>query len=235
MNLTFILLQITTPGAPVDTVGGTTLGADESVSLMDLALLGGWAMIPLIILSFLGIYIFVERYLALKKASKTPAGFMDRIRNMVVAEDFHGARRLCAETSTPVARMVDKGISKLGFPLKNIEAAIENVGKIEINRLEQNLPVLATVAGAAPMLGFLGTVTGMIQAFMAIAQAEGSVSPKDLSGGIYQAMVTTAVGLIIGLPAYVGYNYLVNKTDTIVHNMEYTAIEFIDLLEEPQA
>jgi biopolymer transport protein ExbB len=160
---------------------------------------------------------------------------MDRIKNMVVAEDFHGARRLCAETGTPVARMVDKGISKLGFPLKNIEAAIENVGKIEINRLEQNLPVLATVAGAAPMLGFLGTVTGMIQAFMSIAQAEGSVSPKDLSGGIYQAMVTTAVGLIIGLPAYVGYNYLVNKTDTIVHKMEYTAIEFIDLLEEPQA
>lgn len=233
MNL--VLLQLTTPSVPADTTAGLAIGTSESVSLWDLALLGGWAMIPLLILSLIGIYIFAERYLALKRASTTPSGFMDRIKSMVVSEDFHGARRLCAETKTPVARMVDKGISKLGYPLKNIEAAIENVGKIEINRLEKNLSTLATVAGAAPMLGFLGTVTGMIQAFMAIAQAEGSVGPKELSGGIYQAMVTTAVGLIIGLPAYVGYNYLVSKTDSIVHNMEYTAIEFIDLLEEPQA
>ena len=141
---------------------------------------------------------------------------------------------LCAQTNTPVARMISKGISRIGSPLKNIETSIENVGKIEVSRLEKGLSALGTIAGAAPMLGFLGTVTGMIGAFIAIAQAEGAVSPKLLSGGIYEAMVTTATGLIIGLPAYVGYNYLVSKIDNIVHDMEYSSIEFLDLLQEPQ-
>jgi len=153
---------------------------------------------------------------------------------MVLAGDINGAKLLCAQTNSPVSRMLQKGISRIGNPLKDIEAAIENVGKIEVSYLEKNLSALATVAGAAPMLGFLGTVTGMIQAFIAIAQAEGSVSPKLLSSGIYEAMVTTATGLIIGLPAYVGYNYLVSKIDKIVHTMEYSAIEFMDLLQEPQ-
>ncbi|MDX5346429.1 MAG: MotA/TolQ/ExbB proton channel family protein [Hymenobacteraceae bacterium] len=213
---------------------GTEEAANESVSLLDLALAGGWAMIPLLLLSVLAVYIFVERYLTLKKASKTPDGFMENIKRMVLAGDIEGARRLCVQSDTPVSRMLEKGISRIGSPLKNIEASIENVGKIEISRLEKNLTALATVAGAAPMLGFLGTVTGMIAAFIAIAQAEGTVSPKLLSSGIYQAMVTTATGLIIGLPAYIAYNYLVSKIDSIVHSMEYSSIEFIDLLQEPQ-
>nr|WP_076666321.1 MotA/TolQ/ExbB proton channel family protein [Pontibacter indicus] len=208
--------------------------AENSVSLMDLAMAGGWAMIPLLLLSLAAVYIFFERYLTLKKASKNPDGFSDRIKSMVLAGDINGARMLCAQTNTPVARMLGKGISRIGNPLKNIETSIENVGKIEISKLERNLASLATIAGAAPMLGFLGTVTGMIQAFIAIAQAEGTISPQLLSAGIYQAMVTTATGLIIGLPAYVGYNYLVSKIDNIVHGMEYTSIEFIDLLQEPQ-
>ncbi|WP_116543514.1 MotA/TolQ/ExbB proton channel family protein [Pontibacter virosus] len=208
--------------------------AESSVSLLDLAMAGGWAMIPLLLLSLAAVYIFFERYLTLKKAAKNPDGFSDRIKSMVLAGDINGARMLCAQTNTPVARMLGKGVSRIGNPLKNIETSIENVGKIEISRLERNLAALATIAGAAPMLGFLGTVTGMIQAFIAIAQAEGSVSPQLLSAGIYQAMVTTAAGLMIGLPAYVGYNYLVSKIDNIVHAMEYSSIEFIDLLQEPQ-
>ncbi|WP_188500360.1 MotA/TolQ/ExbB proton channel family protein [Pontibacter amylolyticus] len=208
--------------------------AENSVSLMDLAMAGGWAMIPLLLLSLAAVYIFFERYLTLMKAAKNPDGFSDRIKSMVLAGDINGARMLCAQTNTPVARMLGKGISRIGNPLKNIETSIENVGKIEISKLERNLASLATIAGAAPMLGFLGTVTGMIQAFIAIAQAEGTISPQLLSAGIYQAMVTTATGLIIGLPAYVGYNYLVSKIDNIVHGMEYSSIEFIDLLQEPQ-
>jgi biopolymer transport protein ExbB len=231
-----ILLQITT--ATTDSVTATTPGAattPESVSLLDLALAGGWAMIPLLLLSAAGLYIFVERYLALKKAAAaSSASFVDKIKSMVLAGDINGARMLCAQTNSPVSRMLQKGISRIGHPLKDIEAAIENVGKIEVSALEKGLSSLATVAGAAPMLGFLGTVTGMIQAFIAIAQAEGSVSPKLLSSGIYEAMVTTAAGLIIGLPAYVGYNYLVAKTNKVVHAMEYSAIEFMDLLQEPQ-
>ena len=192
-------------------------------------------MFPLAALSIVAIYIFVERYLTIKKAAQNPAGFNGRLKSLVLAGDVQGARMLCAQTNSPVSRMLEKGITRIGHPLKNIEASIENVGKIEVARLEKGLSGLATVAGAAPMLGFLGTVTGMIGAFIAIAQAEGSISPKLLSGGIYEAMVTTATGLIIGLPAYVGYNFLVAKIDSIVHDMEYSSIEFIDLLQEPQA
>ena len=231
-----LLLQISVPQADsAATVLSNTPATAESVSILDLAIHGGWAMIPLLLLSLVAIYIFVERYLAIKKADTTSDGFIDRIKSLVLAGDINGARRLCTQTNTPVSRMIDKGISKLGFPLNNIEASIENQGKIEISRLEKNLAGLATIAGAAPMLGFLGTVTGMIQAFMAIAQAEGQVGPKELSGGIYEAMVTTAAGLIIGLPAYIGYNYLVGKTDKVVHDMEFTSVEFIELLQEPQA
>ena len=235
--MTSLLLQITTAATADTTVAlaeGAGAAADASVSLWDLTMAGGWAMIPLAILSLAGIYIFVERYLTLKKASKIPEGFNDRIKSMVLAGDINGAKMLCAQTNTPVARMISKGISRIGSPLKNIETSIENVGKIEVSRLEKGLSALGTIAGAAPMLGFLGTVTGMIGAFIAIAQAEGAVSPKLLSGGIYEAMVTTATGLIIGLPAYVGYNYLVSKIDNIVHDMEYSSIEFLDLLQEPQ-
>jgi biopolymer transport protein ExbB len=233
--MTSLFLQITT--APADTTSMLADGAEtanSSVSLMDLAMAGGWAMIPLLLLSLAAVYIFFERYLTLKKAAKNPDGFSDRIKSMVLAGDINGARMMCAQTNTPVSRMLGKGVSRIGNPLKNIETSIENVGKIEISKLERNLAALATIAGAAPMLGFLGTVTGMIQAFIAIAQAEGSVSPQLLSSGIYQAMVTTATGLMIGLPAYVGYNYLVSKIDNIVHGMEYSSIEFIDLLQEPQ-
>ena len=191
-------------------------------------------MIPILLLSIVAVIIFVERFLTLRKAGETPSDFTDDIRAKVVAGDINGARMVCAQTSTPVARMIEKGLSRLGSPLKNIEVSIENVGKIEIYKLEKNLGVLATISGVAPMIGFLGTVTGMIQAFIAIAQEEGSVSPKLLSSGIYEAMVTTAAGLTVGIIAYLGYNFLVTRMQKVIHRMEYSAIEFIDLLQEPK-
>lgn len=206
----------------------------ETITVLELLMNGGFMMIPLILLWIGAIYIFVERLLILKNASKTPVDFKDQIRTKVRYGDVEGAKMVCAETDTPVARMIEKGISKIGSPLKNIEVSIENTGKIEIYRLEKNLSLLATISGAAPMIGFLGTVTGMIQAFIAIAQEEGAVSPKLLSSGIYEAMITTAAGLFVGILAYLGYNYLVARVQKLIHMMEYTAIDFVDLLQEPQ-
>lgn len=211
-----------------------TTQAAESVSLLDLLLKGGFMMIPILLLSMLGVYIFVERFLTINKATKTPETFMDQIKQLVLAGDISAAKLLCGQTATPIARMIEKGISRIGNPMKNIEVSIENVGKIEIYRLEKNLSLLATISGAAPMIGFLGTVTGMIQAFISIAQEEGVVSPKLLSSGIYEAMITTAAGLLIGILAYLAYNFLVTRVQNLIHKMEYTSIDFIDLLQEPQ-
>lgn len=189
-------------------------------------------MIPLLVLSVLAIYIIVERILTLKKATTKPEEFMSKVKLRVQQGDLQGARLLCSQENTPVARMIDKGLNRIGSPLKNIEVAIENVGRVEIYFLEKNLNVLATISGAAPMIGFFGTVTGMIQAFISIAQEEGSVSPKLLSSGIYEAMVTTAAGLFVGIIAYIGYNYLVAQLSKAIHKMEYSTIEFIDLLQD---
>jgi biopolymer transport protein ExbB len=159
---------------------------------------------------------------------------MNKVKELVLKGDINGAKMLCAQNQTPVARMIEKGIARIGSPLKTIEASIENVGKIEVFKLEKNLATLATIAGAAPMMGFLGTVLGMVSAFMAIAQEEGSVSPKLLSQGMYTAMITTVGGLIVGILAYLAYNYLVSRVQKVVHKMEYTSIDFIDLLQEPR-
>lgn len=225
------LLQITTDTA-VDTTAYEN--AAESVRVIDLLYKGGYVMIPLIILSIVAIYIFVERTLTIKKASRVPEQFTEKIRALVSSGDISGARLVCSQTDSPVARMIEKGVTRIGSPLKTIEASIENVGKIEIYRLEKNLTLLATISGAAPMIGFLGTVTGMIQAFIAIAQEEGNVSPQLLSTGIYEPMVTTATGLAVGIIAYLGYNYLIAQVNKVVHKMEYTSIDFIDLLQEPR-
>jgi biopolymer transport protein ExbB len=159
---------------------------------------------------------------------------MNRVKESVLKGDINGAKFLCAQQDSPVARMIQKGLSRIGSPLKNIEASIENVGKLEIFKLEKNLSSIATIAGAAPMMGFLGTVIGMVEAFIAIAQEEGTVSPKLLSSGIYTAMITTVAGLIVGIMAYLAYNFLITRVQKVIHKMEYTSIEFIDLLQEPQ-
>lgn len=225
------LLQITT-GGEIDTTAVTS-GA-ESLRVIDLLLKGGFVMIPLLILLFITIYIFVERILTIQKAARVPEQFTEKIRRLVSTGDISGARLICSQTDTPIARMIEKGISRIGTPLKAIEDAIENVGKLELYRLEKNLTLLATISGAAPMIGFLGTVTGMIQAFIAIAQEEGNVSPRLLSTGIYEAMITTAGGLAVGILAYLGYNYLIAQVNKVVHKMEFTSIDFIDLLQEPR-
>lgn len=211
-----------------------TTSADQSVSVLDLAISGGPLMIPIVLSCFLAIYVFIERLLTINKANQSPDAFMGKVKELVLRGDINGARVLCAQYDTPVARMIEKGVSRIGSPLKNIEASIENVGKIEMFKLERNLSIIATVAGAAPMMGFLGTVMGMVTAFISIAQEEGSVSPKLLADGIYTAMVTTVAGLIVGIIAYLGYNYLVTRVSKVVHRMEYSSIEFVDLLQEPK-
>jgi biopolymer transport protein ExbB len=222
-----IFAQIVTTGQPVVT-------PDQAISVWDLAMAGGILMIPILISSLFAIYIFVERVRTINKANESPDAFMGKIKELVLKGDINSAKMVCAQHDTPVARMIEKGVSRIGSPLKNIEASIENVGKIELFKLEKNLSVLATVAGVAPMMGFLGTVIGMVQAFISIAQEEGSVSPKLLADGIYTAMITTVAGLIVGIIAYLGYNFLVTRVSKVVHKMEYSAIEFIDLLQEPR-
>lgn len=208
--------------------------AQQSLSIIDLILRGGFMMYPIIALSVFAIYIFFERLLTINKANQDPDTFMTQVKGLVLKGDINGARLLCSQNDSPVARMIEKGIARIGSPLKTIEASIENVGKLEIFRLEKNLSVLATISGAAPMMGFLGTVIGMVQAFIAISQEEGSVSPKLLADGIYAAMMTTVAGLIVGIIAYLAYNFLVTRVQKIIHKMEYTSIDFIDLLQEPR-
>jgi len=208
--------------------------AAQSLSALNLALKGGPLMIPIALSSIVAVYIFIERWMTVNKADQSPESFMEKIKELVSKGDVNGAKILCGQYDSPVARMIEKGLSRIGSPLKTIEASVENVAKIELFRLEKNLSILATVAGAAPMMGFLGTVLGMVQAFISIAQEEGTISPKLLSSGIYEAMITTVAGLIVGIIAYLGYNFLVTRVSKLVHKMEYSAIEFIDLLQEPR-
>lgn len=191
-------------------------------------------MIPIILSSFIAVYVFVERMLTVNKANQSPDAFIGHIKELVLKGDINGAKLLCSQFDSPIARMIEKGVARIGSPLKTIEASIENVAKLELFKLEKNLSILATVSGSAPMMGFLGTVIGMVQAFISIAQEEGSVSPKLLSSGIYTAMITTVAGLVVGIIAYLAYNYLVTRVSKVVHKMEYSSIEFIDLLQEPR-
>jgi biopolymer transport protein ExbB len=203
----------------------------DQITVMELLFKGGFMMLPLLILFVITIYILIEKILILNKESKSPKGFTDEIISRVKNDDINGAKLVCNDTNNPVSRMILKGLNKLNPSLKNIESSIENVGKIEIYNLEKNLSLLATISGAAPMIGFLGTVTGMIQAFISIAEEEGAVSPKLLSSGIYEAMLTTAAGLFVGIIAYLSYNYLVSRVEKLIHKMEYTTIEFIETLQ----
>jgi biopolymer transport protein ExbB len=215
----------------VDTTAVTA--ASSGMSLWRLFLSGGIFMLPIFGLLVLAVYIIIERYLTIKKANKSPDHFLEQIRKYVKNGEIDKAQAFCHATNTPFSRMISKGISRLGSSLEDITASIENVGKLEVYRLEKSLFLLAMVAGAAPMLGFLGTVTGMIQAFMTISTLTESVKPSDLASGIYEAMVTTAAGLIVGIPAYLGYNLLVGMISNVIYRMEVTTTHFIDLLQEP--
>tara|TARA_Y200000002_G_C22621023_1_gene638174 strand:- start:476 stop:1165 length:690 start_codon:yes stop_codon:yes gene_type:complete len=207
------------------------INSPQEITVLELLFKGGFMMLPLLILFFFTIYIFIEKILIINRESKSPKNFNEEIINRIKNDDINGAKLVCEDINNPVSRMILKGLDKLHTNLKNIETSIENVGKIEIYNLEKKLSMLATISGAAPMIGFLGTVTGMIQAFISIAEEEGAVSPKLLSSGIYEAMLTTAAGLFVGIIAYLAYNYLVTRVEKLIHNMEYTTIEFIETLQ----
>ena len=206
---------------------------DISMPLWELALKGGWIMIPIMLLSVIAVYIFVERYFAIHKAAKTDENFMNRIKDYIHDGKIESALTLCQSTDSPIARMIEKGIQRIGRPLNDINAAIENVGRLEVFKLERGLPALATAAGGAPMIGFLGTVTGMIRAFYDMTMAGNNVDVQVLSGGIYEALVTTVAGLVVGIIAYFGYNVLVANIEKVVNDLEAHTIEFMDLLNEP--
>jgi len=222
--MTFFLLQADT----------TAAGAQmDSIALIDLLMKGGVLMIPLAILLIVAIYIFFERWFTIKKASKIDPNFMNNIKDYVANGNIDAAKTLCKNTDSPIARMIAKGLSRLGKPLKNIEVAIENTGKLQVYKMEKSLVTLATISGAAPMLGFLGTVLGMIGAFYNLAQSGGEGGADILANDIYQALVTTATGLAIGILAYIGYNSLVSMVEKVIFKMEANTVEFIDLLQEP--
>lgn len=205
--------------------------ASTDLSLLDLILAGGWIMIPLFLLLFVSVYIILERYLTIRKAGAVPESFMPGIRGLMVKGDLQGAKMLCAQNPTPLARMVEKGIRRVGLPLKEIETSVENVGKIEIARLEKNINVLGIVAGVAPMLGFVGTIIGVIKIFYAISST-GDFGIAQISGGLYTKMVTSAAGLIVGIVAHVGYHWLSIMVERMVFRMENSAIEFMDILQD---
>lgn len=219
-----ILLQVPAEAAE--------LAAGEKTSILDLMMKGGIVLIPIAVMFIAAIYIFIERWLTIRKAAKVDSKFMLNIRDYVTSGNIEAAKMLCKNTDTPIARMIQKGVMRIGKPLKNIEVAIENVGKLEIYKMENNLATMATISGAAPMIGFLGTVTGMIKAFFELASND-TVAPADLAGGIYEAMITTAAGLAVGIVAYVGYNLLIALVEKVVYKMEATSVEFMDLLQEP--
>lgn len=190
-------------------------------------------MIPIAVLSLIAVYIFFERFFAIKRAAKVDENFMNRIKDYIHDDKLDSALALCQSMNNPVARMIEKGVSRIGRPLNDISAAIENVGKLEIYKLEKGLPTLATVAGAAPMIGFLGTVMGMIRAFYDMSMAGSNIDVALLSNGIYTAMVTTMAGLMVGIVAYLGYNAMVARVEKVVFKLEATTTEFMDLLNEP--
>jgi biopolymer transport protein ExbB len=228
------MLQINLGGQPMDMSFETEPVAKEGLNVLDLTMKGGWIMLPILALSIVAVYIFVERWMAILKAKQEDKMFMQNIKTAIHKGDIEKALELCRQQDTPVARMIEKGVLRIGRPLNDVNAAIENVGKLEVFQLEKGLPTLATVAGAAPMIGFLGTVMGMIRAFYDMATVEGgNLNVSLLSNGIYTAMVTTVAGLTVGIIGYLGYNILVAKVDKVVNLLELRTTEFMDLLNEP--
>lgn len=214
----------------------TGAAAHESLSIgfWDLFMSGGWLMWVLVALAAVMIFIFVERFIAIRKATRLDNLFMNRIRDYISEGNINGAIDLCRRTDSPVARMIEKGIERIGRPMSDIQTAIENVANVEVAKLESGLPWLASISGGAPMIGFLGTVVGMVQVFIDMsANQSGAIELAQLSAGMYVAMVTTVGGLLVGIPAYFGHNYLVARVEKLVFRMEATTIAFMDILNQP--
>ena len=234
--MNFLLLQIPTAidSLVEDTEQITEKTTEKTLSIIELITSGGvggnLVMGTLGVLSIFAIYILIERYSAIKKASREDKSFLKSIQNFVEAKDIEAAKTLCKNTDSPISRMIEKGVNRIDKPMTDISAAIENQGKLEVFKMENNLANLATISGAAPMIGFLGTVIGMIVAFHEMASAGGNIDVAMLSQGIYTAMVTTVAGLVVGIIAFIAYNYLVSKVDKVVFMLEAKTTEFLDLL-----
>ncbi len=233
-----IVLQNTLQGATTAAQAAEEVQqVEKTLSISELIFnsgIGGQVVIGiLLIMLAVALYIYFERLSAIKAASRIDPNFMHQIRDHVTNGKLDAAKILCAQVKSPAARLIEKGISRIGKPLDDINKAIENAGSLEIYKLEKNVSILATIAGAAPMIGFLGTVVGMILAFHEMATSSGQAEMGSLAGGIYTAMTTTVAGLVVGIIAYIAYNHLVVKTDKVVHQMEAQSIEFLDLLNEP--
>ena len=229
------LLQSLTNGAmsqalPSEAVAQPT---EIKLSILDLAMKGGWIMLVLAVLSIIAVYIFIERYIVLKRATQIEKSFMERIREYMKDGKIESAKALCHGSDTPVARMIEKGLSRIGRPLNDINTAIENVGNIEVGKLEKGVTLLSMIASASPMIGFLGTVTGMIRAFYNMSMAGNNIDIELLSSGIYEAMVTTVGGLIVGIIAYIFYTIIVARIQDVVNLLEAKTTEFMDVLNEP--
>lgn len=231
--MTFIVAQ----AALADTLSGnpvlTEVSGEAHMNLWDMATKGGWIMIVLAILSIVCFYIFFERLSVIRKAGKDDPLFMERIRDYIRTGEIKSAVNYCRMTNTPAAHLIEKGISRMGHPVQDVQAAIENTGNIEVAKLENGLAIISTIASGAPMIGFLGTVTGMVRAFYEMANAGNNIDITLLSSGIYEAMVTTVGGLIVGIVAMFAYNYLVTRVDKVVSQMEAKTLAFMDLLNEP--
>jgi biopolymer transport protein ExbB len=218
-----------------DTVAAGTSAAataDQHIQLFDLLMKGGVLMIPLGILSVIAVFVFVERYITIAKAGRMEDNFMPMIRDYITIGNIAAARSIAKNTHNPAARMIDKGLQRIGKPIENIEKSMENVGKLEIYKMEKNLTILSIIAGIAPMFGFLGTIAGMIQTFFNISITS-DITLGTIAGGIYVKMITSATGLIIGIVAYIGYSFLNAQIDKVINKMEGASAEFIDILQEP--
>ncbi len=206
----------------------------EKMNLWKMTTYGGPIMIILAVMLALAVYLFVERVITINNASKEDSSFMNRIKDYIHEGKIDSAIKLCRDTNSPASRMIEKGINRLGRPIGDVMLAIENVGNLEVSKLEKSLVIMATISGGAPMLGFLGTVTGMVLVFFNMTQnSSGVVQLIDLSTGMYQAMITTVGGLVVGILAYFGYNYLISRIDSVVRNLEGKTLEFMDMLNEP--
>ena len=232
-----ILLSLQAVGAQtaeqMPDLTAVTVPTEAEINVIDLAFKGGWIMVVLLLLSLMAGYIFIQRLLVIRRAGKEDQNFMNRIKDYIHEGKVDSALNLCRSTNTPSARMIEKGITRLGRPMNDVLVAIENVGNLEIAKLEKGFPLIATTAAGAPMLGFLGTVTGMVRAFFDMANAGTNVDVSLLSGGIYEALVTTVGGLVVCIITLFAYNYLVSQVDNVVNKMEARTMEFMDLLNEP--
>lgn len=229
-----IFLQIIQNQSTVaDSSASTETTTSTALDAMSLIMKGGIVMIPIALLSIIAVYLTLERYFTIRKAGILDSAFMGNIKTMVLNGEIKSAQTLCHSNGSPIGLMIEKGLSRIGKPLKDISVAVENVGKLEVYKLEKGMPLLATISGAAPMLGFLGTVTGMIRTFNQMQDSGQQITADLLSGGIGEAMMTTVAGLVVGIFAYIGYNLLSSMINKVVYKMEATSVEFLDILHEP--